>query len=767
MGVVAVLLGACVSHGEMARLGAADFGKRFEEHRKQAENLDYPGLLSKLGINPASDQPPPFDATQVRYFTEAARALGLVDSEMRAFKQHGFVMVDHGQSLSMGRVYLEIYKADLPVFVSTDSILHALHRSYDQVLMDIESSAMIPGLESALAAIGEEVCRLLQQPELRQSATDLLLFTSVGRQLLAAGTPRAKAGTEIPLACGPTSNAGEVLEKINRLQADRMDAGTSLYGRSRVVDWSQFRPRGHYLHSSWLEAYFRAMMWLGRVDLAWSLDVDRELRDAALLVLLVGKTGQSRRLEAMSRVLDFMVGRADSSGLPEMKAALELAKIDTPDALVSAGGLQKLRAAIDKVPMTAQQIRSEALPSDPSSSHETPLPSAFQLLGQRFVLDAFVLSKVVYDSIVFHGRKQDRSMPTGLDVMAGLGSNEAILQLEPQLRQYNYAANLLAARRLLDGLPRTEWQSNAYVRWLDALRRLFLPPDSDKLPSVMRSREWQRKELQTAAASWAELRHDTVLYAKQSYTASAICEYPEGYVEPYPAFFDALANLAREAADVLGNADLYPQVDKLPDYVKQLRRRRAEFFGRFATIMRQLEGIADKELHAQPLNAEEKTLLKDVVVEHRSGGGCSSFPRFRYTGWYADLYYNGAVAEPEPTVADVHTAGNVFLEEGVGNTRYLLVAVDSQQDRAVYIGPAYSYYEFTSRVRLTDEEWERMIPTTPPASFSAGFALPAASRSMIYPPKAPAPAPSPQPVLPPPPSPAPAPVEAPDLGGGE
>ena len=54
------------------------------------------------------------------------------------------------------------------------------------------------------------------------------------------------------------------------------------------------------------EAYFPAMMWLGRADLAWRLDVDRELRDAGLLVR---KTGQSNRLAAMSGVLDFMVGR--------------------------------------------------------------------------------------------------------------------------------------------------------------------------------------------------------------------------------------------------------------------------------------------------------------------------------------------------------------------------------------------------------------------------------------------------------------------------
>ena len=119
--------GAC-SHGGKARLETADFAGRFRASRDKAKDLEYPGLLSKLGIKPAQDQPLPFDPTADRYFAEADKALGLVDAERRAFRQSGFVMVDHGDFVSMGHAYLEIYKADLPVFVSADSILHAAFR---------------------------------------------------------------------------------------------------------------------------------------------------------------------------------------------------------------------------------------------------------------------------------------------------------------------------------------------------------------------------------------------------------------------------------------------------------------------------------------------------------------------------------------------------------------------------------------------------------------------------------------------------------------
>ena len=69
----------------------------------------------------------------------------------------------------------------------------------------------------------------------------------------------------------------------------------------------------------------------------------------------------------------------------------------------------------------------------------------------------------------------------------------------------------------------------------------------------------------------------------------------------------------------------------------------------------------------------------------------------------------------------------------------LVIAIDNQQNHAVYVGPAYSYYEFTSRTRLTDEEWSTKMATTPPPGFTAGFVIPPTKRSMVYPPKAPNP----------------------------
>jgi hypothetical protein len=192
--------------------------------------------VSRLGIEAATNQGLPFDPTQVRYYGEAARALGLVEDEKRAFQKNGFVMVDHGGPLSMGRAYLEVYKADLPVFVSADSLLHALHRSFDGVLKDIEWSVLVPNLQAALAAIEPELCPLARVPGLQESVDDLALFLAVARNLLAGVKPEAQAQLIFPPTCGDPEAVREVLDKISRLRPDQREQPSTVYGGARVID---------------------------------------------------------------------------------------------------------------------------------------------------------------------------------------------------------------------------------------------------------------------------------------------------------------------------------------------------------------------------------------------------------------------------------------------------------------------------------------------------------------------------------------------------
>jgi hypothetical protein len=276
--------------------------------------------------------------------------------------------------------------------------------------------------------------------------------------------------------------------------------------------------------------------------------------------------------------------------------------------------------------------------------------------------------------------------------MAALGSPEAPFLLEPELERHHYAANVLAARTLVEERASQDGNASLYDIWLGALEAIDDVPAKGHFPEVMRARAWQHKQLQTQLASWAELRHDTVLYAKQSYTGVPACEYPTGYIEPYPELFARVAAFGQETKRRLEAAHLATS-------------EMSAFLEGFAATLHKLEGLARKELGAQPFTADEKKFVK-ATIDIRGGG--SGPPR--YDGWYPHLIY-GLPDRWDPTIADVHTDpnGGGVLEVAVGDAQLLVAAIDNAGDRATYVGPIYSYFEFTSGERLTDEAWQNQI----------------------------------------------------------
>jgi hypothetical protein len=268
-----------------------------------------------------------------------------------------------------------------------------------------------------------------------------------------------------------------------------------------------------------------------------------------------------------------------------------------------------------------------------------------------------------------------------------------------------------------------------YNTWLDALRTLAANRSKEShVPEAMRTEAWQRKQLQTQLASWSELRHDTVLYAKQSYTAGERCEYPTGYVEPYPETYARIKFFAEEAARRIERADFG---DLNGDHAA-IKARQVGFFKQMADTITKLEGLARKELAAEPFTADEQLWIKKLIDIRSRGSGMPT-----YSGWYCQLFYGGGylAGKLEPTIVDVHSDPNTkeVLEVGVGACNFLVAAIDNEQYRMIYVGPAYSYYEFRQPAgqRLTDQAWHSMLvsrsaPPRPP--WTAVFQAPTTTR---------------------------------------
>jgi hypothetical protein len=263
------------------------------------------------------------------------------------------------------------------------------------------------------------------------------------------------------------------------------------------------------------------------------------------------------------------------------------------------------------------------------------------------------------------------------------------------------------------------------------------------------------KTVNTQLASWTHLRYTTALYVKESYTPIVLCLYPKGYVEPRPAFWSRIGEMALATKSVLAtlttngvfsyrhttnNAQGNPVNYNVSVSGATMYSNRLALVDRFASTMDTLRSISEKELSKTPFSAADNLFFQHLVEFDYTG-------RRTYTGWYPNLFYQPG-SEYVPYTADfqtdtgdekgsdywdalvttVHTdptdpivgdPGSI-LHEAVGNVQFMLIAVDNGPgDLAVYGAPVLSHYEFEMgpTTRMTDAEWKAQVTNNiiPPA----------------------------------------------------
>jgi hypothetical protein len=646
-------------------------------------------------------------------------AQGMVDfrlnaDELAKFKQNGFVVSERLGAPSCTEMYYRIYKRDLPVFISADAVLHAWHRSFDAILVEIETQMLMPALQEILADMSAQL------PEAQRnygggvcgaSLEDADYFLAVARSLLAGGPVNSALGQD-----------GRVAQTLEACRTERLQA-FHLFGKYREVDFSQFKPRGHYEKTEELRRYFKAMMWCGRTDLRVAGNPressPRELGAAIVLHDLLRQSGKFERWQQFDRIMQTFVGQTDSMTFAQLGVVLAAAGIRSPADVKDLDTLAALQARIAACNFGAQEIRGDVFEINPHSPQKFILPRSFTFLGQKFAVDSWVTAKLVFDDVRWNSRAVMRRIPSCLDVAFAVFGNDHTVPIlvermnNPAGRQFRdgpdnpYQHSLAAARNVIDAKPDTQWKANLYNGWLGCLRELSAPTTDAKYPEAMRTQAWAMKSLNTQLASWTQLRHDTILYVKQSYTMGAACYYPAGFVEPVPNFWARLEQMSARAAGLIEET-LYPNAT--------LRQQHTKFLGNFAEKMATLRAIAEKELAQRELTKQETKFLEDVIEIYHVREGSGS--RRMYAGWYPGLFYLGGPdsLKWDALVADVHTnpptpiVGDpgCVLHQGVGGVDLLMIAIDNGKDRMVYAGPVLSHYDFEMPgvSRKSDNEWK-------------------------------------------------------------
>jgi hypothetical protein len=623
--------------------------------------------------------------------------------------ENGFIVIPMAHPtdnpvLAFGR----LENTGLPVFVSSGIPLHLLHIFFGQILQQVETDYLSQDLTA--------VCTALYESSLTRNDLTAAAYFAVPLTFLVNGFT-------------PDSRITDTVEGETALM--RAHAG---FSRSLVFDYdedfSQYVPRGHYTSSPLLENYFMAMMYLGRMTfplqggsphgsagnfLVSAEEAERLTRSALMIVsdLNTLEADGKPLFEKWKRICDitsFFAGFADDLGVlqyQEAAAAAAGSHAVSSDAIGSddfrKGFLEYIAENFAGSAIYGGTGSSTAMPEENGEFSPGELQgvleknAGFRLFGQRYTPDSEMLGKFVFPSIGSNGSGERRFMPSGLDVAGAFNSRAALdILIENGTTGYAFYPDTMASMQaMVHAYSPDDWHETLYMSWLHALKLLTAPREQG-YPDFMQTAQWSRCTLSTFLASWAMLRHDTILYAKQSYTMEAGCAFPgddwqepvpsAGFVEPVPEVYAQLRATLLMAANGLAHYGI------LDDNL-QIRFASAE------NLLGRLQSIAQRQLQGELLTSGDADFLKGFAVSLENA---ITLGETTTEGLETSL------------IADVHTDQNTssVLEVASGNLDHCLV-IYMRADGVVEaaLGPVLSYYEFHWPMadRLTDRAWREML----------------------------------------------------------
>ena len=324
----------------------------------------------------------------------------------------------------------------------------------------------------------------------------------------------------------------------------------------------------------------------------------------------------------------------------------------------------------------------------------------FRFMGQRFTIDAYVFEQLIWREV--GTSTEPRGLPKAMDFFAALGSAEALNILDGmgETAYANFNTQMDKVRAELAALEEDTWTENVYWAWLYAFQPIIEVKDG-RYPEFMRTQAWTRKDLNAALGSYTELKHDTILYAKQVMAemggAGEEEPLPRGYVEPNPEAFARLQALAEMTQIGLADRNL-------------LNGKMAGNMGNLIDLLDFLTSVAEKELAGQSLTEDEYLRILYIGGELEALTLAASDCVDDAPGCRNLEDQKAALIADIATGLHPDVAGLAALEEAIGQpTRIFVVLPDSPHRLSV--GAVFTYYEFfvPAAERMTDEEWQAEV----------------------------------------------------------
>lgn len=596
----------------------------------------------------------------------------LVDSmDVRLYQrlgENGFAIVP-AKHQQLFHLYEQNDYHEFPSFVTTDLYLQLYHLYFDCMLREIEQHCFLGNISSFCKELDKTIATSggALDSDVKQW---LSTYLTVAQSLLSGQEPSGDA---------------TALEEYQKVMKSEDNFSSYLGYTDAKFAYSLFRPRGHYTRNETLQRYFRAMMWLQTVP--FQTDNEQDMKKAFALAETIGSNTRLTTLyNKFYEPMTWLMGQPDDVSIMQVWQVMQ-----------EESDFTKRCKKIDEIAENQTRIR-------PKFQHTSKYK--VRLMPQRYQPDAEVLQEMVdYDNL-----PTKRDVPKGLDFMAAMRVTAAEKILMDELNEGSQWEGFEPAlKQMQKRMDSINWDENAAVKWMSTLKTVIDKPQN--APYFMLTDAWDRKSLNAALASWTELKHDAILYAKQPFGAECGGGGPpdpvvKGYVEPNVNFWKKAIELLNNTKDILAKYDLTNE--KILRAHTQLCEQ-AEF----------LLGISEKELQGEVLADEEYDQLEYIGATYEN----ISLDLLRDADH--EIWDWESIQGPDrkvALVADVYTANadnnpnKSILFEAIGDADEIYVVVEIGGRLYLTRGAVFSYREFQRSIndqRLNDEEWQQYLEQHP------------------------------------------------------
>ncbi len=694
---------------------------------------NYQAIKAKYGLN--------LSASQEKLLEE--NRFILLDTDTLPFFEPGNNfdqwLVD-ADKLGGGSIYDR--KPEDAVLVTPDTMLHAYHKYFELTLEQLEQHDLSVALGDFLSGLHKNIAQAAknsrgdvkaryQNIEAQVVLARVLFENKNGAKPDYFNSPAEEEKyTNQDATADSVGNAKNILKKYSGdLSPELVKAITAdieeIYAAKNIgasplfkqydpeikTDYTQFTPRSHYAKNSALRAYFRTMMYLGRSS--YLLHSPLGIADTNLLVKQMGvKNGSVMPLDAwnkISTITSFYAGQSDDISYNEYKAFVSsvLGTTLSDDMLIAKENVEKLSSNLGK--LRKPKILSDVIiDEDIASLNKDDLLKkslAFRIFGQRFSFDGWILNDLTA------GQEQTPvklpSSPSALFIPAAFGDQQAKQYSGEFLGQSGFNQSevdgffgkLEQKKNDIGKVTTKEWFDSLGSSWLYILGSLTHNYGSH-YPAYMQSKSFLSKQIQSFLGSYAELKHDTLLYAKQSYAelGAGAPDLPippivKGFVEPNLEFWNRFNTLLDRTSSLFNDNGVFKEGSAL---------NRLSEFKEYAAFYK---AIAEKELRSEAISDDDYEKLRTIKLS-----------------FMAQPFESSGIDPTDKTgqtalVADIHTDAvqNKIVYEATAKPYLMLAIVGNENTPRVTAGLVYNHYEFSEPIgqRLTDEAWKERVYTNP------------------------------------------------------